>query len=76
VRFDMSAGRVLGQQLDLDRRVIGFSGPSSSMHYLTRFTEQLLTAEVPVAKNPPPSNTAAKKKSPAKSAAKKKSPAR
>jgi hypothetical protein len=42
VRFDIKAGRVLSQQLDLDRRVIGFSGPASSMHYLTRFTEKLL----------------------------------
>jgi hypothetical protein len=77
VRFDMTAGRVLGQQLDLDRRVIGFSGPSSSMHYVTRFTEQLLKSEPPVAKkkaSPPPST--AKKKAPAKAAAKKKAPAR
>jgi hypothetical protein len=44
VRFDISAGRVLTQQLDLDRHVIGFSGPASSMHYLTRFTEKLLPA--------------------------------
>ena len=42
VRFDIAAGRVLGQQLDLDRHVIGFSGVGSSMHYVTRFTEQLL----------------------------------
>jgi len=42
VRFDITAGRVIGQQLDLDRRVIGFSGAASSMHYVTRFTEQLL----------------------------------
>ena len=42
VRFDIAAGRVISQQLDLDRRVIGFSGPTSSMHYVTRFTEKLL----------------------------------
>jgi hypothetical protein len=41
-RFDITAGRILGQQLDLDLHVVGFSGPASSMHYLTRFTEQLL----------------------------------
>ena len=41
-RFDISAGRVIDQQLDLDRRVIGFSGPSSSMHYLMRLTEELV----------------------------------
>jgi hypothetical protein len=42
VRFDIEAGRVLSQQLDLDRHVIGFSGAASSMHYVTRFTEDLL----------------------------------
>jgi hypothetical protein len=45
VQFDLKAGRVLSQQLDLDRQVIGFSGPASSMHYVTRFTEKLLPAE-------------------------------
>lgn len=50
LRFDIATGRVLSQQLDLDRRVIGFSGASSSMHYLTRVTEKLLDAEPEVAK--------------------------
>jgi len=54
VRFDMTAGRILGQQLDLDRRVIGFSGPTSSMHYLTRFTEQLLPATQQTARRAAP----------------------
>ncbi len=54
VRFDMTAGRILGQQLDLDRRVIGFSGPTSSMHYLTRFTEQLLPANQQTARRAAP----------------------
>lgn len=44
IRFDLVKGRIVGQQLDLDRRVIGFSGPSSSMHYLSRFTEDLQPA--------------------------------
>jgi hypothetical protein len=51
VTFDMTAGRVLSQQLDLDRHVIGFSGAASSMHYVTRFTEKLLPAERTVRKN-------------------------
>jgi hypothetical protein len=42
VTFDLSRGRVLEQQLDLDKQVIGFSGPASSMHYVTRFTERLM----------------------------------
>ena len=60
VRFDMAAGRVLNQQLDLDRNVIGFSGPSSSMHYVTRFTEQLLDEPAPVAATPAAPTSAAK----------------
>lgn len=45
IRFDIDHGRLLSQQMDLDRRVIGFSGASSSMHYLTRFTEKLMSAD-------------------------------
>ncbi len=44
LKFDIAAGRVVGQQMDLDRRVIGFSGPASSMHWLSQFTEKLLPA--------------------------------
>ena len=42
LQFDIDAGRIAGQELDLDRRVLGFSGPSSVMHYVTRYTEKLL----------------------------------
>lgn len=42
VRFDIEPGRVLGQQMDVDKRVVGFRGQASSLHYLTRFTEELL----------------------------------
>ena len=52
VRFDADAGRVLGQQMDLDRRVVGFSGDASVLHYLTRFTEKLLPAEAKTASRP------------------------
>ncbi len=45
VRFDMAAGRVLSQLLELDKHVIGFSGPASSMHYVSRFTEKLVGAD-------------------------------
>lgn len=47
VKFDIEAGRVLSQQLDLDKHVVGFNGPTSSMHYVTRFTEKLLGSEEP-----------------------------
>jgi hypothetical protein len=40
VRFDIVAGRVVGQQTDIDKRVIGFQGEASSLHYVTRFTEE------------------------------------
>lgn len=42
VRFDIEAGRVLGQQMDLDKSVIGFQGDASSIHYITRFSEELV----------------------------------
>ena len=44
VRFDVDAGRVLRQQTDVDRRVVGFvpNHPASCLHYRTRFTEELL----------------------------------
>ena len=48
VRFDIDAGRIVSQQLDLDKRVIGFRGKASSLHYRTRFTEKFIgTAEMP-----------------------------
>ena len=43
-RFDLEAGRILSQQTDLDKRVVGFRGPASSLHYRTRLTEKLLPA--------------------------------
>lgn len=45
VRFDIASGRILSQQMDLDKQVIGFRGPDSRVHYLTRFTEQLRTTK-------------------------------
>lgn len=47
VRFDVDAGRVVKQQLDIDRRVVGFTpnSPASSFHHVNRFTETLLTEE-------------------------------
>ncbi len=42
VRFDMDAGRIIGQQMDTDKHVIGFRGEASSIHYLNRFAEKLL----------------------------------
>jgi hypothetical protein len=41
-KFDLEAGRIVSQQLELDKHVVGFNGPASSMHYVTRVTETLL----------------------------------
>jgi len=46
VRFDIDAGRVLSQQMEVDKRVVGFSGEASSVHYVTRFDERFLDATV------------------------------
>jgi len=42
VRFDVEAGRILSQHLEVDRRVVGFRGETSSLHYATQFDEELL----------------------------------
>ncbi len=52
VKFDIAAGRVVWQQTDIDKNVVGFQGDASSMHYTTRFTEELLPAEPQTASKP------------------------
>lgn len=42
VRFDMSAGRIIAQEIEVDRQVVGFQGEASAFHYQTRFTEEFL----------------------------------
>lgn len=42
VRFDVDAGRVLHQQMDIDETVLGFSGADSMMKYLARLSEEKL----------------------------------
>lgn len=43
VWFDIDAGRVLRQQMDTDKHVVGFRGDASSIHYVNRFSERLVT---------------------------------
>ena len=50
IRFDIDRGRIVSQQLDVDKRIVGFAGPTSSMHYRSRFTEKLLEEAQEVAK--------------------------
>jgi hypothetical protein len=45
IRFDIDAGRVLSQQMDIDETVIGFRGPDSIMKYLARLTEDMVQQE-------------------------------
>ena len=52
VRLDIEAGRVIDQEMTADERVLGFSGTSSSMHYLMSFSERILKANEKVAKKP------------------------
>jgi hypothetical protein len=51
-RFDIKAGRVLSQKTELDEQVIGFHGADSSLHYLGRFTEDLLVPDAKTATKP------------------------
>jgi hypothetical protein len=52
VSFDLEAGRVLSQQMDLDKQVIGFRGQASSLHYQTRFSETLLPRDTALTRKP------------------------
>lgn len=42
VRFDIAKGRITSQQQDVDRRILGFSGEKSLMHFVSRLEERLV----------------------------------
>jgi hypothetical protein len=44
VRFDIAKGRILSQEYEVDKRVLGFAGATSSMHYLMQMKEELADA--------------------------------
>lgn len=53
IKFDVEKGRVVHIQMDWDELVLGFQGQDSSMQYLARFTEELISDEQPdVARQP------------------------
>jgi hypothetical protein len=54
VRFDVEAGRLLGQQMDVDKGVVGFRGEASSVRYSSRFSEELVRGETTVASRSKP----------------------
>jgi hypothetical protein len=42
IRFDIEAGRITDRRTAIDRRVVGFGGPQSSVRYKASLEEQLL----------------------------------
>jgi hypothetical protein len=50
VRFDIEAGRVVAQQIDLEKSVVGIANGQGSIQCRTRFEERLLT-EAPATAN-------------------------
>lgn len=56
VRFDIAKGRVISQQQDVDKRVLGFSGDSSMMHTVSRLEERLLKPQERLARREQPAN--------------------
>lgn len=55
IKFDVDAGHILAQQMDIDETVIGFNGPESIMKYLSRLSEEEVKSEnVAVGPAPPP----------------------
>jgi len=41
-RFDLEKGRIVSQKMAVDRRVLGFSGGTSSMRFISKMEERLL----------------------------------
>jgi hypothetical protein len=60
VKFNMASGRIVGQQMEIDKRILGFAGPTSSMQYIMRMDEKLLDAGLKVGANWPDRSPAAK----------------
>jgi uncharacterized protein DUF6263 len=49
IKFDLTAGRLLYKQMDIDEEVFAFSGAGSHMQYLARLTEEPLKEETAAA---------------------------
>jgi len=52
LKFDIDAGRVIQQQTDVDRRVVGFRAPASAIQYLSRYEERFLPETPRTARRP------------------------
>jgi hypothetical protein len=44
VRFNMATGRIAGQKMEIDKKILGFAGPTSSLQYLMRMEEKAVSA--------------------------------
>jgi hypothetical protein len=62
VRFDMKKGRVVSQQMDIDKKILGFAGPTSSMQYIMKLEEKLTTGAPKVASKTKGNSTASKQR--------------
>ena len=58
VRFDIEKGRIVGQKMDVDKRILGFAGPASSVQYVMKMEEKLLK-DVPKTASKPKNKTTA-----------------
>lgn len=67
VKFDVAQGRIVGQKMDIDKRILGFAGPTSSMQYVMRMEERLMKKGEKVASKPSTKSAATPKRSSAKS---------
>jgi hypothetical protein len=56
VRFDIAKGRIVSQQQDVDKRVLGFSGDQSMLHTVSRLEERLLKPQERLAQRKPAAN--------------------
>jgi len=52
VQFNIATGRVEGQQMNIDKRILAFAGPTSSMQYIMRMEEKLLDPPKKLAEKP------------------------
>jgi hypothetical protein len=52
VRLDIDAGRIVSQEMEIDKRILGFAGPTSSMHYVMHLEEKLVSEPAEVASKP------------------------
>ncbi len=62
-KFDLETGRVVEQRMDIDKRILGFAGPTSSMQYIMRMEEKLLEKEEKIAAKQPRKSAASQKSS-------------